>query len=149
MDTARFLAGEIPRVRARRVEKFGAYCWFVETEFANGALGHLDLTIAVRMGWHEGFQVYGEYGSVIGKTYNPVGPAEQRRGMFQRAGRPISPPRGEDGHTYRRQIEGFAGHNLHGVPQHGAGIDDGVAAVRTLVAIARSVESGDWVRRAT
>ena len=145
VDTARFLAGEITRVRARRVEKFGAYCWFVETEFANGALGHLDLTIAVRMGWHEGFQVYGEYGSVIGKTYNPwylrssdVECFSERDGQYHR-------PRGEDGHTYRRQIEGFADTILNGAPQHGADIDDGVAAVRTLVAIARSVKSGDWV----
>jgi len=68
VDTARFLGGEIVRVQARFVQKFGAYCWFVATEFADGSVGHLDLTMAVRMDWHEGFQVYGEYGSVIGKT---------------------------------------------------------------------------------
>ncbi|MDQ4075187.1 MAG: Gfo/Idh/MocA family oxidoreductase, partial [Chloroflexota bacterium] len=71
VDTTRFLGGEIGAVRARLVEKFGAYCWFVEVEFADGSLGHLDLTIPVRMDWHEGFQLYGEYGSVIGKSYNP------------------------------------------------------------------------------
>ncbi|RWG11572.1 Gfo/Idh/MocA family oxidoreductase, partial [Mesorhizobium sp.] len=71
VDTARFLCGEITAVRARLNERFGAYCWFVETEFANGALGHLDLTVAVRMDWHEGFQLYGENGSVIAKTFNP------------------------------------------------------------------------------
>ncbi|RVD37616.1 Gfo/Idh/MocA family oxidoreductase, partial [Mesorhizobium sp. M4A.F.Ca.ET.020.02.1.1] len=59
VDTARFLAGEITAVRARLNKRFGAYCWFVETEFANGALGHLDLTVALRMDWHEGFQLYG------------------------------------------------------------------------------------------
>ena len=37
------------------MEKYDAYCWFVATEFADGSLGHLDLTLAVRMGWHEGF----------------------------------------------------------------------------------------------
>jgi predicted dehydrogenase len=71
VDTARFLGGEIVRVQARLIEKFGAYCWFVATEFADGSVGHLDLTMAVRMDWHEGFQVYGEYGSVVGKTPNP------------------------------------------------------------------------------
>ncbi len=64
VDTARFLGGKIVRVQARLIEKFGAYCWFVATEFADGSVGHLDLTMAVRMDWHEGFQVYGEYGSV-------------------------------------------------------------------------------------
>jgi len=42
VDTARFLGGEIAAVRARLREDFGAHCWFVETEFASGALGHLD-----------------------------------------------------------------------------------------------------------
>ena len=72
VDTARFLGGEIVAVRgAPSASAFGAYCWFVDVEFANGALGHLDLTVAVRMDWHEGFQLYGENGSVIAKTYNP------------------------------------------------------------------------------
>jgi predicted dehydrogenase len=57
LDTARFLGGEIASIRARLVEKFGARCWFAEVEFADGSVGHLDLTIAVRMDWHEGFQV--------------------------------------------------------------------------------------------
>ena len=64
VDTARLLAGDIVEVSARLTEKFGAYCWFVEIAFANGAVGHLDLTVAVRMDWHEGLQLYGENGSV-------------------------------------------------------------------------------------
>eukprot|EP01031_Cornospumella_fuschlensis_P006323 gene6323-7866_t len=36
VDTARFMCGEIVAVRARLLERAGAYCWFVETEFANG-----------------------------------------------------------------------------------------------------------------
>ena len=71
VDTARFLAGDIISVQARLVQKFGAYCWFVATAFADDGIGHLDLTMAVRMDWHEGFQVYGEYGCVLGKTFNP------------------------------------------------------------------------------
>ncbi|GCE08921.1 Gfo/Idh/MocA family protein [Dictyobacter aurantiacus] len=145
VDTARFLGGEIIRVHARLVEKFGAYCWFVDTEFADGSLGHLDLTIAVRMDWHEGFQVYGEHGSVVGKTFNPwylrsseVECFSARDGQYHRV-------LGADGHVYKRQIEGFAETILHGVPQHGAGAEDGVAAIRTLVAISRSVETGAWV----
>jgi predicted dehydrogenase len=145
VDTACFLGGEIIRVQARLVEKFGAYCWFVATEFANGSIGHLDLTIAVRMDWHEGFQVYGEHGSVIGKTYNPwylrsseVECFSVRDGQYHRV-------LGADAHVYKRQIEGFAETILHGAPLHGAGVEDGVAAIRTLVAISRSVETGAWI----
>jgi len=145
VDTARFLGGEIVRVQARLVEKFGAYCWFVAVEFADGSVGHLDLTMVVRMDWHEGFQVYGEYGSVIGKTFNPwylrsseVECFSIRDGQYRRV-------LGADAHFYKLQIEGFADTILHGTPQHGAGIEDGVAAIRTLVAISRSVETNAWV----
>lgn len=145
VDTARFLGGEIVRVQARLVEKFGAYCWFVAVEFANGSIGHLDLTLAVRMEWHEGFQVYGEFGSVIGKTFNPwylrsseVECFSVRDGQYHR-------PIGADGHFYRRQVEGFANTILHGKPLAGANIDDGIAAIRTLVAISQSVQTGEWV----
>src|SRR3954469_6438125 len=61
IDTARFLAGsEIASVRAQLAERAGAHCWFVAVEFADGSLGHLDLTTSVQMDWHEGFQIYGE-----------------------------------------------------------------------------------------
>src|SRR5690606_4189893 len=37
VDTARFLAGPLVKVQSQLVEKFGAYCWFVAVEFANGS----------------------------------------------------------------------------------------------------------------
>jgi predicted dehydrogenase len=148
VDTARFLGGELASVRSRLAQKFGAYCWFVEVEFASGALGHLDLTIPVRGDFEEGFQIYGERGSVNGRGYLPwfhkssvVECFSVRDGQYHR-------PLGEDAHTYKRQIEGFAGTILHGAPQHGANIDDGVAAMRTMVTIARSIETGKSVRLA-
>ena len=58
-----------------------------------------------------------------------------RDGQFRR-------PLGEDAHTYKRQVEGFAATILDGAPMAGASLDDGLAAVRAMVAIARSVESG-------
>src|SRR5262249_21173720 len=58
VDTARFFGGEIAAVRARLSEKFGSYCWFVEIEYASGAMGHLDLTIPIRGDFEEGFQIY-------------------------------------------------------------------------------------------
>ncbi len=147
-DTARFLGGEIETVRTRLVEKFGAYCWFSEVGFADGSVGHLDLTIKVRMDWHEGFQVYGERGSVIGKTYNPwyykssdVECFSERDGLYHR-------PLAADGHFFRRQIEGFADTILDGAPMRGADPGDGLAAVRGMVAMARSAASGETVRLA-
>jgi len=44
------------------------------------------------------------------------------------------------------QIEGFADAILNGTPMLGANIDDGVAAIRALVSIARSVETGKQIK---
>ena len=148
VDTARFLGGEIISVQARLVVKFDAYCWFVAIEFANGSVGHLDLTVAVRMDWHEGFQIYGEYGSVVGKTYNPwffrsseVECFSTKDGQYHRV-------LGADAHFYRLQLEGFADTILHHAPMQGATVKDGVAAGRALVAIAQSAKTGAVVRLA-
>lgn len=61
----------------------------VSIEFAVGSVGHLDLTMAVRMDWHEGFQVYGEYVSVLGKTSNPWYLRSSDTRLFQNEGKPL------------------------------------------------------------
>jgi len=146
VDTARFLAGPIAAVRARQRHAAGAWVWFVDAEFESGALGHLNLTIPARMDWREGFAVFGEHGSAVGSTFNPwyfrsseVECFSERTGEFRR-------PLGEDGHVYRRQLEGFADAVLRGTPVPGADVGDGLAAVRALAAISRAVDSGGWVR---
>jgi predicted dehydrogenase len=146
VDTARFLCGEIASVHGRLVEKFGAYCWFVAVEFADGGIGHLDLTVAVRGDWSEGFNVYGEKGSVNAKMFIPWFHKTAEVECFSVADGQYHRPLGEDAHSYKLQIEGFADTILNGVPQRGADVDDGAAGVRVLVAIARSVEQGRPVR---
>ena len=146
VDTARFLGGEMVSIRARLSEKLGAHCWFIEVEFANGALGHLDLTIPIRGDFEEGFQVHGERGSVKGDVYLPWYHKSSVVECFSEKDHIYRRPLGEDAYTYKLQIEGFANTVLHGKPQHGANIDDGVAAMRAIVAIARAVENGEWVR---
>ncbi|MGO4567228.1 Gfo/Idh/MocA family protein [Rhizobium sp. 2YAF20] len=148
LDTARYFAGEIVEVEARLRHRFGAYCWFVDVAFASGALGHLDLTVAVRMDWHEGFQIYGENGSVLGKTYNPWLYKTSEVDIFHEKSGETTRVLGADGHFYRRQLEGFADTILNGARMIGADINDGLASVRGMVAIAQSVRSGKAVRLA-
>jgi predicted dehydrogenase len=145
VDTARYLCGEIVSVRAQLVEKFGAYSWFVSCEFADGSQGHLDLTMSVRMDWHEGFHVYGERGSVVAKSFLPWYLRSSEVECFSDRDRSYHRPLGEDSNFFRRQIEGLADAVLHGTPLAGADADDGVAAVRTLAAIARSAETGESI----
>jgi len=145
IDTARFLAGEIVSLTARLVERAGAYCWFVQLELANGAVGHLDLTMSVKLDWHEGFHVYGEHGSVIAKTFLPWYLRSSEVECFSAKDRCYHRPLGEDSHFFRRQIEGFADTILHGAPMRGATVDDGLAALRVMEAIELSVERGSSV----
>ena len=105
VDTARFLCGDIVSVDARLTQRYGAYCWFIATEFANGAVGHLDLTVSVRMDWHEGVQIYGEHGSVLAKTYNPWAFKSSDVEIFREADATYARPLGADAHFYRRQVE--------------------------------------------
>lgn len=145
VDTTRFLGGEIERVQARLVERFDSFCWFVAVDFADGSVGHIDLIIPVRGDFEEGFQIYGEHGSVTGKMpltwYHKSSTVE----CFSTADRQYHRPLGEDSFTYKLQIEGFADTILTGAPQQGATIDDGIAAMHAMVAIVRSVETGQAV----
>ena len=141
IDTARYFAGNIVSVDARLSERSGIWCWFVDVEFASGTLGHLDLTVQVRMDWHEGFQIYGKNGSILGKTYNPWYYKTSEVDIFREADGATHRVLGADGHFYRRQVEGFARTVLDKAPMEGANIDDGLASVQAMVAIARSTES--------
>lgn len=148
LDTARFFCGPIESVSTRLLQRFGAYCWFIETQFESGAIGHLDLTIGLRGDWHEGLALYGEYGSVTAKTMNPWYYTSSHVEIFDERTATYTRPLGADGHFYRRQLEGFADTILTGAPMQGAGIEDGIASVRGMVAVAHSLRDGKPVRLA-
>ncbi|MED3789192.1 Gfo/Idh/MocA family oxidoreductase, partial [Peribacillus frigoritolerans] len=146
VDTARFLGGEIVSVKAWNTQKFGAYCWFITVEYASGYVGQLDLTVAVRMDWHEGFQIYGEHGSVVAKTYNPWLYKSSDVEVFKTSDNSYHRPIGDDAHVYKLQLEGFADSILKGEKGIGADLYDGIMAMKIMKAIAVSVETGETVR---
>jgi len=146
VDTARALAGAMVQVQARFTNRFNAYGWFVAVDFADGTLGHLELIIPIQGDFEEGFQVFGEKGSVLSRGYLPWYHKASHVECFSAEDRQFHRVLGEDSYSYKLQIEGFADTILHGTPQQGATVDDGLAAMRAMVAIARSVESGQPVR---
>jgi predicted dehydrogenase len=148
VDLARFLGGPITAVRTRHSQRFGAHSWFVDTEFANGSLGHLDLTVAIRMDWFEGFHIWGEHGSALGKIFNPWYYKSAEVDIFHEKDASTSRVLGADGHFYRRQLEGFVDTILNHAPMTGANAEDGLASLQAMVAIARSVDSGERVELA-
>ena len=146
VDTARFFGGEIVQVQARTAHRFDAHGWFVAVDFADGSVGHLDLIIPIRGDFEEGFQIFGEHGSIQGRAYLPWYHKASYVECFSTTDRQYHRVLGEDSYTYKLQIEGFADTILHGMPQQGANLEDGIAAMRVMVAIARSVE---WRRPVT
>lgn len=146
VDTARLLAGPITEVDARLRKLGRAYCWFIDTAFESGALGHLDLTVPVSLDWHEGFQIYGENGTILGKTYNPWLYRASDVEIFHEETGETTRRLGADAHFYRRQIDALARAVLDGGPVPGADVTDGVASIRALVAIRESVRTGKPVR---
>ena len=95
--------------------------------------------MSVRMDWFEGFHVYGEHGSVVARAFQPWYLRAAEVECFSDADRSYHRPLGADSHVFRRQVEGFAETILDGAPQAGADAHDGLAAVRALAAIDRSL----------
>ena len=145
VDLARFLAGPIRSVQARLVEKGGIYNWFVDTEFANGANGHLDLTVAVRMDWHEGFHIYGTQGSVMGKIFNPWYFKSSEVQCFSENDRTYHQPLDNKAHFFQLQVEAFADTILSAAPQSGTDIHEGIESIQAMIAIATSVQTGQRI----
>jgi predicted dehydrogenase len=142
LDTARFLAGPLVAVHARHHAHREMHGWSIQVEFASGALGQLSLISPRRGDFEEGFRVHGTHGSVFGQAPLPWFQRARvecfKDGEYRRL-------LGEDGFTFKRQIEGFAEVILNGAPQLGATFDDGIAAVRGLVAVSQSVACGEPV----
>lgn len=139
IDTARFLAGPIGSVSAKLRQKFDAYCWFVDVGFENGALGHLDLTIKIRSDWHEGFQVYGENGSVFAKTPNPWFYKSSEVECYLESEQQYHRPLAADGFSYRLQLEHFAEVILNETEARGTDLAEGLEITKTMIAIRRSI----------
>ncbi|MEM6802132.1 MAG: Gfo/Idh/MocA family oxidoreductase [Bacteroidota bacterium] len=142
LDTALYLGGEIGAVQSRFLQKSDFYSWFVDLEYKHGGLGHLDLSIKLRGDWHEGFQIYGEQGSINGKTYNPWFYKSSEVECFWEEDQTYYRPLGADGFSYRRQLEHFAEVILKGKEALGTSIQEARTITKAMIAIKRSVDTG-------
>lgn len=144
-DTARHLGGDIIAVTAWLTEKYGSYSWSVIAEFDTGYVGHLDLTLKIHGDWHEGFEVYGEHGTIHAKTFNPWFFKASEVEIFKEVDGTYHRPIAADGHSYRRQIEDFARTILTGEKGRGATVFDGIETMKIMQAVQKSVELGERV----
>ena len=78
----------------------------------------------------------------MGKTFNPWYFRSSEVDIFHESDGASHRVLGADGHFYRRQLEGFADVVLGGAAMTGADVNDGIASVRAMVAIASSARTG-------
>ena len=145
-DTALYFMGDIDRVAARYVCKGKVHSWLIDCDFASGAIGTLDLTVAIAQQWHEGCEIYGTDGTIYAKIFNPWEFRSSIVECYDKATDLSITPAAYDGQFYRRELEGFADSILKGTPCTGAAADDGIMVMRALIATYQSVQRGGrWV----
>jgi hypothetical protein len=72
---------------------------------------------------------------------------EERVEIYDAAAKTLFRPDGQDANTFRLQLESLADTILHGSPLVNANLEDGIAAVKAMVAIGHSARhGGGWVR---
>jgi len=145
-DTALYFMGPIREVSARYVHKHSLHSWLIDCNFECGAIGTLDLSIAIAQLWHEGCEIYGTGGTVYAKTFNPWEFRSSVVECYDRETDVSTTPAAYDGQFYRRELEAFADSILNGTPCTGATAEDGISVMRALIATYQSVqENGRWI----
>jgi predicted dehydrogenase len=146
-DTAQYLLGDIECLSAKLNVADNMYSWLISCDFASGVIGSLDLTIAIRAPWHEGFEIYGTNGTVFAKTPNPWELVSSQVECWRQDTETCYKPFAADGHVFRRQLEAFADVILNNAPQKGASAEDGLKALKCLIATYQSVnENGKTIK---
>lgn len=139
-DMVRFVVGEPQTVQAVLGVNGATYSWLGLLRLDGGAVGHFDLTVYVESDWSEGFDVFGERGSVSVRSPNPFFLRPSRVRVFRAGSRTWQTPLFGEGDPYLRQFDAFAASVLEGAPVS-ADINDGIAALELIEAVAASAAS--------
>ena len=143
VDILRHFGGEIVALQAKLATKYEQFSWHGVLEYADGAVGHFELTTAAKTDWLEGFRVHGEWGSVEVRSFLPFfnRPSDVR--LFDAKRGEYRSPLVPDSDPYERQLEAFARSILDDAPSE-PNVYDGIADLAVIRAIQRSVETGRW-----
>lgn len=144
-DNLRYFAGDVLGVSAEFAQCAGQMTWHGLLEFANGGLGHFELTCKSCGDWREEYSVLGEHGSVEVEVALPFyhRPAQVR--AFNGRTQQWSQPLGGHSNAYVNQLEAFAAAILDGLPTN-PDVYDGLAVVSLLEAVEQAVASGSRVK---
>ncbi|MEV0472244.1 Gfo/Idh/MocA family protein [Streptomyces prunicolor] len=140
-DTVRFLLGDIRSVTAVH-RGFGRdHTWNSLVTLASGAVGTVVITVDVPGDGAEGIQVFGSTGQISVDTHFPFFRRASDVWAYSSADGAAVVPVFADTDAYERQLEAFA----HAVRTDGPtepDVEDGLAAVRLIAAVAASAAEG-------
>jgi hypothetical protein len=162
IDLAGNLVGPIEKVRAIHRErditlseagsKIVSQVWHVDVGFVpklgenEGATGHLELILPRHGEFVEGFKLETNLGRALVEYPYVWFQREERVEIYEAQTKTIFRPDGQDANTFRLQLEALADTILRGTPMVNANLEDGIAAVKVMVAIGHSARhGGDWV----
>ena len=155
LDLARHLIGPISAVRAvyheAGVEADGSpalargRAWWVDLRFINGSYGQCLLLLPRAGEFEEGFEVHCSGGHVT-CTYPYIWFQRENTRIYSASLKEFRSPDAQDCHTFRLQLEALAHSILTGAPQINAGLEDGIACVKAIVAASySSLHGGPWI----
>jgi predicted dehydrogenase len=163
LDLAGYLVGPIEKVRAIHRERdispsetgsrIVSHVWHIDIGFFpkpdenEGATGHFELVLPRHGEFAEGFKFETNLGRALVEYPYVWFQREERVEIYDARTKTLFRPDGQDANTFRLQLESLADAILHGRPLLNANLEDGIAAVKAMVAIGHSAQhGGDWVR---
>ncbi len=141
-DELRYTMGEVVAMQAMRGVQHDAYSWHGLARLSNGAIGSFELSVYIQSEWSEGFDAYGERGSVSLRTPNPFFLRPSRVSVFDAESRQWRHPVFPDADPYLRQLDAFARSVLQDQPVCGDA-DDGIRAHELIEAVAASAAADE------
>jgi predicted dehydrogenase len=145
LDGLRFLLGDPSALCAQRAQLGSDCSWHGLARLDGGGLAQFEITASVHGEWAEGADIYGEHGSVRLRTHFPFALRASDIEVFDEASRTSTRPVFGDTNPYERQLEAFARAIRDGAPDNPSA-DDGLAAVRLIDVVRRSVDrDGAWL----
>lgn len=154
LDLAGYLVGPIEKVRAIHRERditpsesgsrIVSHVWHIDVSFVpkpgenEGATGHFELVLPRHGEFAEGFKLETNLGRALVEYPYVWFQREERVEIYDAGTKTLLRPDGQDANTFRLQLESLADAILHGRPLVNASLEDGIAAVATMVAIGHS-----------
>jgi predicted dehydrogenase len=139
VDGIRYLAGDVSRLTARVARAGDDYTWHGTGRLTPDAgLISFEISASVHAPWSEGFEIFGENGSITLNTHFPFFRRASDVSVYLEKDGAATVPAFGDQNAFERQLEAFARSIAEGTDTMPNG-HDGLAAMRFLQAVAESV----------